>query len=547
MDWIARNAPVLLLGGALAVAAGLTLALTADNSYFGDSWALLIERRDLTIDTVLHPHNEHLIAIPAMLEMASIRLFGMDSARPGQIVLVAVLLATAVLLFVYVRRRVGPWLALYAAVLILFLGPAWEVLLWPFEITFCGPVLFGLAMLLALEREDRLGDLAACAFLILSLGFSSLGVPFIAAAAVAIGVGPRRDWLRRSYVFVIPGLLFVAWYLGWGQDAESTIALRNALESPRSALDSLATAIASVLGLGAIPPGGQPDLSWGRAVLVGLVLFFGYRLARRPSVPLTIWPVAAAAAATWFLTALPGRDPTASRYQYAAAILVLMIVANLLSGVRLGRRAILAGAAITALAVAPNLVDLRDGANVFKRQGFLARADTAAVEIARPTVDPDFQLAPEIAGTPSLINVYAREYFEAIDEYGSPAYSVPELQTAPEEGRAQADVVLAAALPIEAVRGAGALPPGAGCVTARNEGVAGTEVPLAPGPAWVALGPGRPGEIRLRRFAETGYPVELGSLPPDSVTMLRIPRDAAPGVHWRLLVESGQPARVCQL
>ena len=88
------------------------------------------------------------------------------------------------------ERRVGSWLALYAAVLVLFLGPAFEVLLWPFEITFVGPILFGLATLLALEREDRAGDLAGCIFLTLALGFSSLGVPFIVGAAVAVFIGP---------------------------------------------------------------------------------------------------------------------------------------------------------------------------------------------------------------------------------------------------------------------------------------------------------------------------------------------------------------------
>ncbi len=58
------------------------------------------------------------------------------------------------------RRRVGPWPALFAAVLLLFLGPAWEVLLWPFEIAFAGSVLFGVAMLLALDRGERRGDVS---------------------------------------------------------------------------------------------------------------------------------------------------------------------------------------------------------------------------------------------------------------------------------------------------------------------------------------------------------------------------------------------------
>ena len=61
------------------------------------------------------------------------------------------------------------------AALLLFLGPAWSDLLWPFELAFVGSVLFGLAMLLALDRDDARGDVAACAFLAISLGFSSLG------------------------------------------------------------------------------------------------------------------------------------------------------------------------------------------------------------------------------------------------------------------------------------------------------------------------------------------------------------------------------------
>ncbi len=547
MDWIARNAPVLLLGAALAVAAGMTLALTSEMTYFGDSWGLLITRREIGIDTILHPHNEHLIAVPALIEMLFLRLFGMDPT-PGQLLLIALLLSTAVLLFVYVRRRVGPWFALFAAVLILFLGPAYEVLLWPFEITFCGPVLFGLAMLLALEREDMLGDVAACLFLIASLGFSSLGVPFIAGAAVAVLIGPREDWLRRSYVFVIPAALFAAWFLGWGRESESQIALRFILESPRAVLDSMTTAVASLLGLGAIQPGGLPDRSWGRAALVGLVIVVGYwLLRRRPVVSRTVWPVAATAAATWFLTAFPGREPAASRYQYAAGIFVLMILANLFRDARPGRNAILAGAAVTALAVAPNLVDLRDGANFFKRQSVIARADTAAIEIASRTVDPTFQLAPEVAGSPNLVNVYAGEYLEAVDEYGSPAYSPAELESAPEEGRVQADVVLGEALPIatDTLRRREVDFQSLGCLAVNEQGTR-TEIPLRPRSAWIVLSPGPPGSLSMRRFAAENYPVELEDAPGGAVTRIRIPRDTTRQPPWRLLVESRQTAHVCQ-
>ena len=85
----------------------------------------------------------------------------------------------------------------------------------------------------------------------------------------------------------------------------------------------------------------------------------------------------------------------------------------------------------------------------------ITKADLAALEIARSTVEPDFQLGAEIAGTPSLVNVYADKYFDAVDDHGSPAYSEGELLEAPESGRRQADIVLSQALPLSAGNGRG--------------------------------------------------------------------------------------------
>lgn len=547
-----RNAPALLLGAALAVAAAMTLVLTSEMTFLGDTWDFLINRRDATVDTLLVPHNEHLVVFPVLIEQLLLRLFGMTSATPEYVLLAVFLVATAFLLYVYVKRRVGPWLALFAAVLILCLGSAWEILLWPFEITFVGPILFGLAMLLALERKDRRGDIAACLFLTLSICFSGLGLSFIAAAAVAVLQGRRETWLGRAYVVAIPVLLYVAWYLGWGHDAETHMSIHNLLVSPRFVADSIAIAAGSLSGLGATPAGVATDPGWGRAILVAMVFGLGYRQLRKPAVSPGLWPAAAAAAASWFLTALnafPGRDPSSSRYQYAGAVFILLILANLFNGIRLSRRALIVMGVMTAAAVGPNLVALKNSSDALKAQSVLTRADIAAIEIARRTVDPEFQLNPEIAGTATLVNVFAGKYLEAVGEYGSPAYSPAELSSAPEEGRRQADVVLAHALPLSTVIHLGDYRPGfarENCVALHGRGTSPMpEVAVSAGLTRIELAPGPHAGFSLRRFAVGEYPVVTEGAPGDSVSLLRIPRDPTPR-PWHLQVQAKQPVRVCR-
>lgn len=552
MNRVERNAPVALLGLAMAASVALLVVLTREFSFLQDSWEFLMNRRDPSVDSLLQPHNEHIVVIPVALEQLLLRVFGMGSARPEYVLLALSLAATAALLFAYVRRRVGPWPALFAAVVLLFLGPAWEVLLWPFEISFVGSALFGIAMLLALDRDDRGGDRAACAFLVLSFGFSSVAIPFAAAAAVDLLQKRRARGLGRAYVVAVPVLLYGLWYLGWGSAAETHLSLHNVLASPRFVFESAAVATGAVFGLGTSPYDGSPDPVWGRAILIALIAGFGYRLARGHGLALGFWPVAAAAAANWFLTAfnqIPGRDPTSSRYQYMGAVLVLLLLANLLQGVRFGRRALLVGGAVTIAAVGVNLAVLENGRDSLREQSVLAESGTAAIEIARRTVDPEFSLNTEVAGTTTLIDIQAAKYLPAVEEYGSPAYTPTELAEAPDYARKQADIVLSQALPLATLTRLGAFAPGGGenCVTL-PAGSAGpdSEVRLAPGLTRIELAPGPPAEFSLRRFATGEFPVPTEGAPGGSVTELRVPRDAARRYPWYLNVEASQLARACR-
>lgn len=551
MEWTKRNAPLALLVGALVASVGLLLYLTREMTFLQDTWDLLMNRRDPSVDALLTPHNEHIVLFPTLLGELLLRLFGMSDATPEYVVHVVVLAGVAALLFVYVRRRVGDWLALFAALLVLFLGPAWEVLLWPFQVGYSGAVLFGLGALLAVERGDRRGDIAATALLAVSFGFSSLAIPFAVAMAVEVFVKRRERGLARAYVVAIPVALFAFWYLGWGSDAESHLSLRNVMASPRFVLDSAAVAVAALFGLGESAVAGPVEPAWGRPLLIALVAGLAYRQLRRRALTPGFWPIAAATAANWFLTAFnasAGRAPVSSRYQYIGAILILMLLANLLQGERFGRRAIAVAATITVMAVSLNLVYLKDGRDTLMVQSVFTQADLGAIEIAKRTVAPEFSLTEDVAGTPTLVNVQADKYKAAVEEYGSPAYTPSELVAAPDYARRQADIVLAQALPLSTLTYDRAYEPrgGDGCLDVPPGGAAsGSGIPLEPGETRIELAPGPAASFSLRRFATDEFPVPTEGGPGGSVTVLRVPRDGAPGYPWYLEVAASQAARVC--
>jgi hypothetical protein len=547
---VRRGAAPALLGLALLAAAAVLLSYGHGLTWFQDSWEFLMNRRSFTADALFTPHNEHIVVIPVLLTQLSLRVFGMDSMLPEQVLLTALLMGTAALVFVYVRRRVGPWPALMAALLLALLGPAWQDLLWPFQVGFVGSALTGVAMLLALERGERRWDTGACVLLALSIGFSSLGLAFAVAAAVAVLQQRRGLGWRRTYIVAVPLALYALWYLGWGHEAETHLSAHNVLVSPRYVVEGLAAAVGSLLALATIFDEAVGRSTWGYVVLAALVVLAVYARVRGRRFSPGLWPVLAAGATFWFLAgfnAIPGREAWSSRYLYVGALFVLLIGAELLKGVRCGRWALLAGGAVTLAAVGFNLVPLREGRDFFKGQTVLTRADLGAVEIAAGSVEPTFTLPPEIAGTSFLNEIEAGEYLTAVAEYGSPAYTPAELAEAPEAGRKQADIVLANALPvsIEAGAPAGSVE-GGRCVDVPGAAGSGAPpLPLRPGVTTVELPAGGTGTIRLRRFAVAEYPLVSEGIAGGSTTRLDVPRDRS-ARPWLLQVEAAQGATVCR-
>jgi hypothetical protein len=530
-----------LAGGAMIVSGVLLLHWLSRLTFWRDEWDFLLHRRSWTVGTFLDPFVEHLLAVSILIYKVGVTTFGMDSARPFQVVAVLLFLLSVGLLFIYVRRRVGEWIALAAILPILFLGPSWDDLLFPFQMALFGSVACGIGALLVLERRDRAGDLLAMGLLLLGLLFSDLGIPFVAAATVELAFG--RDRWRRAYVVVIPTVLWLLWYAGWGHEAQTFISLTNFAKSPNYILDGLAASLATWLGLGASAYDASP-LDWGQPLLVlalGLVAWRLYVL-RRPSPRLL--GTAVPLLGFWFLTALntnPLAPATAGRYQYIGIVLMALVAAELGVGLRVRRYAIVALVLVGAAAAVVNGTRLRDAAHGLANIAQQERGGLAALELARGRVSPDFELTEPNSGVDYLGILDAGSYFSAVDAYGSPAYPPAELASAPESARVAADKVSAAALGARLQPG-GQAEPGT-CVELRSG--ARPAIVGVPSEGMVLRASSAGTEVSLRRYASASFPVALGELSAGAMELLRIPADRS-SLPWSALLSGGERVTACR-
>ncbi|HVD38458.1 MAG TPA: hypothetical protein VNC15_06470 [Solirubrobacterales bacterium] len=535
--------PVLL--AAMAAAAAYIVVLGQKLSFLLDDWGYIVLRRGSDFENWVRPDNEHFVAGPVTIWKLLIAVFGIDSMLPFKIASTALFLAGVWFLFLWCRRRVGEWVALIGMVALLFCGAAFDDLLWFASITFLGSTLGGLGMLVALDRHDRTGDRLACLGLTVSLVFSSLWVAFAAGAALDVFLRRRdRPWLGRVFIFAVPAAIYVAWWIGWGHEAESALSLHNIVRSPAWVFDSIAGALAALLGL-AIPAEGitQPNgLDWGRPLAAVLIPLGLWRLWKLPRVPRSLWVVLAIALVYWFLGGFdvkPGRVASASRYQYTSAAFVLMIAAGLLSGVRFQRRLLIPALVVLAAAVVPNMVFFHEAYESYRRTSQIERADLAALEITRPRVVPGFRIEEAEADT-GYVPVEASAYFETRDEDGSPAYDEAELAAAPEHARVPGDKVMAAALGLKLATASGAPATSCGTATA-EEAERGLQVPRG----GFALRGSEPVHLALGRFSAS-YPTDLGEVPKGQWAEVRIPTDLSQQ-PWILQASGAGQLTLCRL
>jgi hypothetical protein len=311
-------------------------------------------------------------------------------------------------------------------------------------------------------------------------------------------------------------------------------------------LDGLSSSLSSLFGLAT--PRDEITvraLDWGRPLLAGFLLLAVLRLIALRRVPPGVWVLGATAISFWALAGLNAsifRFPESGRYQLMGAIFMLMIAAELLRGVRVGRAATFAVICVAAIAAVSNLNYLHQFWDSIKRFGELQPANLAALEIGRDQIAPDFQLDEQNSGVDYLGELDAGSYYSAIDAIGSPAYTPDELADASEQARTAADQVFGAAygLGLEAISGSAT--PAGRCTQAEAE-----SSPVVPVGAGVVLhtDPGSEVQVRLRRYASATFPVDLGTLA-SGTRQLTIPADSS-SQPWQLELDGTGRVGICAL
>jgi hypothetical protein len=533
-----------LLGVAMCISATWLMIAGKDLTFSGDD--IFYYGRLITDNGAVHqaggieyffiPHNGHLQILGKLLYRGLFVTVGADYTVFRAIEIFAAFVCV-LLFFILARRRVRPFAALIPCILLLFFGYGEGSFLWPFNIHTIGALAFGLGALLTLERNDRRGDIATCALLILAVATVEVGLAF--TVAVAVSVLRSDDRWRRAWIFLTPLVLFAVWWVWARKFGQSEVELVNVKLIPIDFTNALAAVMGSIFGIN--PTGAEisPNVTtitpWASVLAGFAVVGLIYRI-RLGKVPTGLWVALAAVLTYWLMITMADRPPDSTRYLFVGVVAVFLIAASALRGVRIGRTGLIVAAAVVAFAIPPNIAKFYDERASSVTDADNTRAEYAMLELARPHVHSDYfpVTDPNVsdAGGGVFVPLSAYTYFQAADEFGGIGFSLDQVREASVGLRHIADATLIGALELK-LESTGAPADPSACPSSLD-GRPRHNVFFFLERGGVLLGSQaeRPVHIGLGRFGTGGEPVYLGKLEPGEWANLRIPTDSAPDRWW---------------
>ena len=520
------------------------------NMFFYDEWTW-IETRHSGLSAILDSYNEHMEIAPLAIYQLLLHTIGLAHYHWYRLAAALGHLALVTAVYCFARRRLGP-LALLVVIPLAFFGAGWEFILWGVNLGFTTSLALAVAALIWLEG-DRRSSLVGCALLIASLLFTETAVLF------AIGLAAELTWrdrsLRRFWVWALPLALYVAWHLGFYASGGSTYYVS---QIPTFGAQLAAGASGGMFGEG-------EAVGW---VILGLIaLLLIYRLTRAGAWSPRFIAVLLTVLGYWALVAA-GRanlgDPTASRYVYVGAVLLLLVIIESLRGVEVSWRSALIFAAVAALATVGGLRAFPGGEAGLFQGSTSEAAELTALQLIRRTVPPSQSIDPH--WSPQIIPDL---YFPATRALGSSgADTLAQMLASGEEERSSADLVLVRGgeltvtapahpgptgppAPSVELRLGGGLTRTPGCVRFTPAGVGSTlDLTLPPRgllirtTASASSASHPPTEIFVRRFADGYENAPVASFRGARTLLIRARSDAAPQ-PWHVRLSPWQTVAAC--
>jgi len=525
----------------MALALAAMLWFGRGTTFSGDEMVWVVTSPGLDLDTALQPHAGHLLLVSRLAYAPLLDLFGLDYL-PYRVLTGLSVCLTVGLLFTYIRRRVPDAVAIVPCVVLLFFGSDHLHTLQGNGFTICFSLAMGLLALLAIEREDLLGDAVAAVALTVAVATYAVGIPFVAGALVSLLVG--RRW-RRLWVPAVPTVLYLGWF-AWSTTTETAdpggqVALSDLAEIPRWAFEASGAALYALIGSGFQSDAGDaldlidPVAALLAVLLVGAVVACvlrgraGKGLLVALAIGLSLWGMQALVSETG------GRLPDDARYLYPGAVACVLILAEAARGVEWRTWMLAPVYVLGAIGLAANFVLLERNGDFYRERALLARgyagvvrsvADTRVKEgTAEQRGDLDRLVTEQMGAAIAMADV----------PYGDFGIGGEELLAAPEEVREAIDGAYLGAQQMKLLPAPANLARGCRRVPS-TEGV--TVATLGPRGATLGSESGVP-DLFAGRFADVPSQ-RLGSIRPGgSVRVEMLPDREAEAFPWRVAAPRG--------
>lgn len=284
-----------------------------DMTFYHDEFAFLL-LRDLSINGIFSPHNEHLSATLVILYRVLVGTVGTVSYWPYLGVTFALHIIVAWIVYFVVRREASPAWALGAMAVVLMLGSGGDDILWAFQSGTIGAVAAGMAAVVVAPRRPAVAAILLTIAMLTSGGW----LAFLVGTAIHLMLTRPRGlvWLA------LPVALYLVWYVLFATSAISP-GLHGLVEY---VLTGLYASAAGALG--------STALVVGEVALLALVLALGRAWSVPPVVlALLVSGIAFFVIAGLVRAQLGAEQATAPRYVYVVAPMLIVAGAVLLARV----------------------------------------------------------------------------------------------------------------------------------------------------------------------------------------------------------------------